>query len=109
MQYCEYVLGFSHACNRRELSQWKTPKYFGQQPCVELHISHNASQLAKSQKVAPVNQDDGNNGGSNIDGTDNGSAEQSSLLALAKHSKELGGVEHDGVDSGELLKERDQH
>ena len=56
----------------------------------------------------PVNEDDGKDGGSNIDGTNDGSVEQGSVLAVTKHVKELGGVEHDGVDTRELLEEGNQ-
>ena len=56
----------------------------------------------------PVNKDDGKDGGSNVDGTNDGSVEQGSVLAVTKHVKELGGVEHDGVDTRELLEEGNQ-
>ena len=56
----------------------------------------------------PVNQDNSKDGGANIDGTNNGCVQKSRVGTVSKDIKELSGVEHDGVDTGELLEEGDE-
>ena len=56
----------------------------------------------------PVNEDDGKDSGSHIDGTDNGSVQKSRVGTITQDIEELSGVEHDGVDTSELLEEGNQ-
>ena len=63
----------------------------------------------RGYKGSPVNQNDSNDGGANIDSTNDGRVQESSVRTITQDVKELGGVEHDGVDAGELLEEGNQH
>lgn len=56
----------------------------------------------------PVNKNDGKDGGSNIDSTNDSCVQKGGVLAVTEHIKELSGVEHNGVDTGELLEEGNQ-
>ena len=65
--------------------------------------------MYKLSRYLPVNKNDGKDGGPDIDGTNDSCVEKGGVLAITKHVKELGGVEHDGVDTGELLEEGDHN
>ena len=56
----------------------------------------------------PVNQDNSQDGRSHVDSSNNGSVQKSRVGTVAQDIKELSGVEHDGVDTGELLEEGDK-
>ena len=73
-------------------------------------FSHSelASRYELKVQHIPVNKHDGQNGGAHIDGTHNGSVKESRVGTVTQHVKELSGVEHDGVDAGELLEEGNQ-
>ena len=62
----------------------------------------------KAQHI-PVNNHDGQDGGAHVDGAHNGSVKESRVGTITQHIKQLSGVEHDGVDTGELLEEGDQN
>ena len=64
--------------------------------------------MCTGSEAVPVNKDDGQDGGSHVDSTNNGSVQESRVGTVTHDIKELGGVENDGVDSTELLEERDQ-
>lgn len=67
-----------------------------------------AQQGPTKQVLLPVNKDNGKDGGSNVDGTNNGCVQKGGVLAVSKNIEQLGSIEHDGVDSSELLEEGDQ-
>ena len=73
-------------------------------------VTHSelASRYGLKAQHVPVNQHDGQNGGAHIDGTHNGSVKESRVGTVTQHVKQLSGVEHDGVDTGELLEEGNQ-
>ena len=63
---------------------------------------------AKECRVSGTDQNNGDDGGANIAGTNDGGVQKGSISTITQDIKELGGVEHDGVDAGELLEEGSQ-
>ena len=69
---------------------------------------HEADRQQRRDDFLPVNDGDGHQGGSNIDGTHDAGGEQGIASGLASSLKHLGRVEHDGVDAGKLLEARQE-
>ena len=70
--------------------------------------THTDMQSLNRVQDVPVNQDNSQDGRSHVDSTDNGSVQKSRVGTVAQDIKQLSGVEHDGVDTGELLEEGDE-
>ena len=68
---------------------------------------HAYASLNRVQGV-PVNQDNSQDGRSHVDSSNNGSVQKSRVGTITQDIKQLSGVEHDGVDTGELLEEGDE-
>ena len=58
---------------------------------------------------SPVNENDGDESGADIDSTNDGGVKQSRVGTVTQDIKQLSSIEHDGVNAGELLEEGNQN